>query len=768
MNILDSLWSLVVAGSLRAGVLILAVLLLRVVLRERVPAQCFHLLWLLVALRLSLPVVPSSAWSVFNLFSKAEVADCVNAAPWRVRFSSEKTTAVSAPPVATKPVVVHLARRAPSVRQIVPLVWMLGIILQVAFLARSAVWMRRRLRGLPAMCDPRLDALLVECAARLGVSGKLRVVETDLVSGPAVMGFWRPRLLFPPGLVSRLSDEELRFVLLHECAHLRRRDLLALWVFTIARILHWFNPLVWIAARAARADTELACDETVLREAKAEQALAYGEALLRLAQMVAWRPSTLPAAGVVESQRAMHTRLARIARFSGKSHRQRWLPALIVIGAGLCFGAEEKVESPAPVEAPAATMAEPSAEVPEWARGWSIVWVSFPPRGSDSKPQVDFQKPDGTGLSLTGDGQTDDGVKLLEVAWVNSPKVTAVITLEKAGERAVLSALSDIVSRRGGESSKAAQIQVTSRFLEISETMARRLAGPQKPGTNPSQVGIELLGARLQGAPTVTILTGAQYRDLLQALPEKKGVDLLSAPSVTTKAGQRAIIEIIREFRYPVEWDAAPEVKGGWNPKSFETRNCGVTLEIDPTMNEAGAIGLKLTPQVVEFLGFRDIDSGKKYPARSMTVKSLAERFTVLGAMNKPGGARLQPVFSSRKIETEVTLLPGYAALIVGVVETENEAGFPSRAKSHRLSVLLSAATIDLQGSVVIGEKAAANPAPTPQEPPADMPKGVIVPDKPGFVRSPFAPGNGFIDVRGFPPGTQVRCPLTGKTFLIP
>src|SRR5213082_2323494 len=133
------------------------------------------------------------------------------------------------------------------------------------------------------------------------------------------------------------------------------------------------------------------------------------------------------------------------------------------------------------------------------------------------------------------------------------------------------------------------------------------------------------------------VFTDPQFQVVIRALNQKKGVDLLSAPKVTTKSGQRAIIEIVREFRYPTTFSPpqvpsltaptgtaaiAPAVVTPTTPSTFETRNTGVTLEVEPIVGPDGAlIDLNLVPQVVEFEGFINYGS----PINAVGVNTAAD-----------------------------------------------------------------------------------------------------------------------------------------------
>ena len=111
------------------------------------------------------------------------------------------------------------------------------------------------------------------------------------------------------------------------------------------------------------------------------------------------------------------------------------------------------------------------------------------------------------------------------------------------------------------------------------------------------------------------IFTNPQFQVVLRALNQQKGVDLVSAPKVTTKSGQRATIQIVREFRYPTESQTClrslrrrdPSIRRRHppRPRRLENEDPSITLEVEPTVGPDGyTIDLILSPRVVEFDGF--------------------------------------------------------------------------------------------------------------------------------------------------------------------
>ncbi len=209
-------------------------------------------------------------------------------------------------------------------------------------------------------------------------------------------------------------------------------------------------------------------------------------------------------------------------------------------------------------------------------------------------------------------------------------------------------------------------------------------------------------GAGAAAAPGIFSVAGVfsdpQFQLVVRALNQQKGVDLLSAPRVTTKSGQKATIEIIREFIYPTQFQP-PQIPQNFNggssfnssttgvtgllggltgggssggsfpvtpttPTNFEKRNTGVTLEVEPVIGPDNyTIDLNLQPQVVDFDGF--INYGSPIQTNSTNILGISTPVIITPNVIN------QPVFDTRKVSTSVSVYDGSTVVLGGLVRED-------------------------------------------------------------------------------------------------
>lgn len=224
----------------------------------------------------------------------------------------------------------------------------------------------------------------------------------------------------------------------------------------------------------------------------------------------------------------------------------------------------------------------------------------------------------------------------------------------------------------------------TSVNSAITANSLNALLGGVAQGTNVASPGVFGLAG---------VFTNPQFQMVIRALSQQKGVDLMSAPKVTTKSGIKATIKVIREFPYPTEFDppqvpppASAQQNGGQGaagivvtsglvtpstPSAFEKRDLGVSLEVEPQVGADNyTIDLSLSPEVVEFDGFVNYGSpiiGPRYdPALILAGNpSGIEPFVITPNVIN------QPIFSVRKVTTSVSIWDGQTVALGGLIRED-------------------------------------------------------------------------------------------------
>jgi bla regulator protein BlaR1 len=605
-----------IATSLFAGFIIALFLPLRPLLRRAIGSQWLCALWLALLMRLLLPWPLETRWGLMDRWRAQTVPATGSAEPWKIKITFPANTAVADRPARVAPARAFTQLPATRPPLDIPLViWLCGFAASVGLLGwRQHRTNRLAARTLPAT-DERLLAIFSSIPAEWRRNVELRM--TAVLSVPTLAGIFRPQIWMPRRWPAQFTDEELRSILLHELGHARRSDLAIQWLFALAQCLHWFNPLVWMAARAARFDREMACDAWVLSRDNPGASPAYGVTLLKTAQLLrlpgarlsrlAFAPTSTVA--MASSRQNLHARIAGIGAFRPA---RTWRGLL-----GVAF---------------------------------MIVALAFLTTGRTA-------------------GQTatpTPSVKQTAVSPVPEPQPSAAAVSGTAG----------------GVEQRAISVQV--KFVEIDELMWRKLCAE-----NPEyqKIGAEDRFPELKNAPKTYATIEAELNDLrsgawelkkgawetsspfayifrvpdqelqkiLSALDGPKGVDFLAAPTVTMRPAQRAVIEVVREYRYPSAYERYKKSPSGWAPTEFATKNIGVTLGVSGYLCDDGGVTLDLNPEVSSFLGFLREKNG---------IKSVGWQTS--------GWPFWRPIFSTSEGEIKAEDIRAHETVLMGAVRIDD------------------------------------------------------------------------------------------------
>lgn len=299
---MDSLFTSVLEISWQAGLIALAVMAVRPLLR-RAPRRAVCMLWLLVALRLLLP----ARLTVESPVSLQQPESPPIQAYQELR--QQEKVYVSAPPEQRLEMAGPAAAQGFALLDQLPAIWLTGVGCMALYMALSLLRMRWRLRA-----APRIQDNVYRC--------------TDW-STPFVLGVIAPRIYVP----ETVSEQDFPQVLAHERCHIRRWDHVWKPLAFLLLAVNWFNPVLWAAYVLLGRDMERACDEMVLKNATPIQRAAYSRALVACAT----QPKMAAVCPLAFGEVAVKERVKNVLNYKKPA---LWAVILLVVAAaiiGVCL-----------------------------------------------------------------------------------------------------------------------------------------------------------------------------------------------------------------------------------------------------------------------------------------------------------------------------------------------------------------------------------------------------------------------------------------------
>lgn len=424
--------------SLIGGMMILVITGLRALLQNRLHRTVFLLLWLLVAVRLVVPMVIPSTASVYNFIpqrgvqGKAAVGTvAMPAFQGNVSDFGEATYTPTMDGImgnGSAPVVVYPSE-GESVSVETDTSVDLGLIMKWIWVGGSGIcflyfaWIHIRARLQYRFALPEDGPAFL---------GRIRLKRSDAVSAPLVYGFFRPVILLPLEFPKKDSPEYEQ-VLYHELTHVRSGDLWFKLGMLLVTCVHWFNPLVWLMLHLSTQDLEIRCDARVIRKLGKKKTYA-----MALVQAEVNRSNHFAEAAFAFSLTEL--RLKAISKAKVYLPRSIILCMILSVVLVFCFSTgplanatTEEAQEPAVTESTAAHAPTETQVLPE---------TEAPTEESTQEPSATVQRDEETEMEYLLSQDYEEHSSVLELYLKEGTKKTvalklpehAVFTVEPQGE----------------------------------------------------------------------------------------------------------------------------------------------------------------------------------------------------------------------------------------------------------------------------------------------------------------------------------------------
>ncbi len=354
------LFNWIVQLSVAASILIVLVLIMQKLLKNRFGAKFQYIIWFAVILRLILPQLPTSSISIFNYIPSANQMPPIIV----VEKSTKNEKQISTEPrinsayagyytesisnqILNFSYVTKNTPLNPDISFFLSLIWIIGVLVISIYKLSIYVYFQNKIKKRSAFCDTEVLNILENCRSQMKITRYIKIIETEKIKSPSLIGIIHPIILLPKNIHEIVSMSKLNYIFIHELSHLKQRDTLVNWIILILKTLHWFNPAIHYGLSKMCEDMEISCDSLALSYMKDDEAKEYGLTILNLAEKISIYNKLPGMASIVSSKSKIKRRIIMIKMFNKKSHKVSAvaMASLLVVGCSVLTDGNAKASS---------------------------------------------------------------------------------------------------------------------------------------------------------------------------------------------------------------------------------------------------------------------------------------------------------------------------------------------------------------------------------------------------------------------------------------
>lgn len=357
------LFNWVVQLSVSASILTVLVIMIQKLIKNRFGAKFQYIIWFAVIVRLVLPQLPTSSISIFNYMPSVKQMPPIIV----VEKSTKNEKQISAEPKINSAYskysepyneidlnnllnLSYITKNIPlnpDISFFLSLIWIIGVFVIGIYKLSICIYFQNKIRKKDDFCDIEVINILEKCKSGMKVSKYIKLVETEKVKSPSLIGVIHPIILLPKNIHEIVSMRKLNYIFIHELAHLKQKDTFINWIILVLGILHWFNPVIHYSFSKMCEDMEISCDSLALSYINDDEAKEYGLTILSLAEKISIHTNLPVMASIVSSKSKIKRRIIMIKMFNKKSHKVSAvaMASLLVLGCAVLTDGNAKASS---------------------------------------------------------------------------------------------------------------------------------------------------------------------------------------------------------------------------------------------------------------------------------------------------------------------------------------------------------------------------------------------------------------------------------------
>lgn len=318
----------VLKTSLVGTILVISILILRMILKNHMKKSIIYYIWIILILKLLIPFAPESNFSIFNIvstLSKEEtnlIGETIQKSTINYINNISNTPTINLPTQNNEITNSSIENTDENeinssikLKEMLNIIWVVGVSIILFKSIISYIKLKINiLKEYKQYKNYGFNINIKEELNFLSINKNIQVIVTNEISSPSLCGIINPKILIPLRLVNYIDNKEIRYIIIHELCHYKRKDILVTWISLLARAVHWFNPIIHLGINIMRSDCEAACDEMVLSKLDESENIYYGNTIINVLQFINVKNIIPGTTSMINDKKRLKDRIKAIAQ----------------------------------------------------------------------------------------------------------------------------------------------------------------------------------------------------------------------------------------------------------------------------------------------------------------------------------------------------------------------------------------------------------------------------------------------------------------------